>query len=618
MPAIRLLFALFLVAQLAPALGQSAASGGTGSSDCVIGCDNAPLTAPDLNKMGSSGGAAPPPAPIAPTIKSPTRSALSPISEMLGYVVSPFLLQGAWLAVEIASLAMVGGMIMGLGLALLRISRLAPLRAIAWFYIWFVRGTPQLLQLVFIYDALPPLGITLDTFTTAVLGFALNEAAFSAEIIRGGILSVNRNQGIAANAFGMRPFLTLRRIILPQAMKAILPGMANDVISMIKGTSIASVIFVNELTFRSQQIVGQNFKFFTVFAAAGIIYLAMTSAVAIGQALLERRFNLEIDRSAGRGAGFGSLFGFSLFNAPAREGPAALAPGSMPALQIPASLEPTSLDWIGKVTAGAVEETATEPFVTFRNVHKAYGSREVLRGIDLEVRKGEVVVIMGPSGSGKSTLLRLVNHLEAVDWGEIQVEGKYVGYRLRNKILRPIRDLAKARAEARIGMVFQHFNLFDHLTALENVMEAPLRVYGEPPEKARTLALNLLAAVGLSQHIDKLPHRLSGGQQQRVAIARALAISPRLMLFDEPTSALDPELVGDVLAVMRRLAEAGMTMLVVTHEVRFAQEVADRIVFMDEGLVVEQGTPAEVLRNPKQERTQRFLRMVEREADPIV
>ena len=619
MPAIRLLFALFLLAQLAPAFGQSAVTGGTGSSDCIIGCDNAPLSAPDLNKMGSTGGAAPPPAPIASTTKSPTRSALSPISEMLGYVASPFLLQGAWLAIEIAALAMVGGMIMGLGLALLRISRLAPLRAIAWFYIWFVRGTPQLLQLVFIYDALPPLGITLDTFTTAVLGFALNEAAFSAEIIRGGILSVNRNQAIAANAFGMRPFLTLRRIILPQAMKAILPGMANDVISMIKGTSIASVIFVNELTFRSQQIVGQNFKFFTVFGAAGIIYLIMTSAVAAVQALLERRFNLEIDRSAGRGSGFGSLFGFSLFNARARERTApTIAPSFVPAPQIPAPLESASLDWIRKVTAGAAEETTTEPFVTFRNVHKAYGAREVLRGIDLEVRKGEVVVIMGPSGSGKSTLLRLVNHLEALDWGEIQVEGKYVGYRLRNKLLRPIRDLAKARAEARIGMVFQHFNLFDHLTALENVMEAPLRVYGEPLEKVRTLALNLLAAVGLSQHVDKLPHRLSGGQQQRVAIARALAISPRLMLFDEPTSALDPELVGDVLAVMRRLAEAGMTMLVVTHEVRFAQEVADRIVFMDEGLVVEQGTPAEVLRNPKQERTQRFLRMVEREADPIV
>jgi polar amino acid transport system permease protein len=617
MPAVRLFFALFLLAQLASAFGQSAATGGTGSSDCIIGCDNAPLSAPDLNKMGSTGGAAPAPAPIAPTIKPPTRSAWAPIREVLGYVVSPFLLQGAWLAIEIATLAMVGGMILGLGLALMRISPLAPLRAIAWFYIWFVRGTPQLLQLVFIYDALPPLGITLDTFTTAVLGFALNEAAFSAEIIRGGILSVNRNQAIAANAFGMPPFLTLRRIILPQAMKAILPGMANDVISMIKGTSIASVIFVNELTFRSQQIVGQNFKFFTVFGAAGIIYLVMTSAVAVVQALLERRFNLEIDRSAGRGSG--RLFGFSLFNARAHERTAPTsAPSFVPAPPTPAALESASLEWIRKITDGAAEETATEPFVTFRNVHKAYGSREVLRGIDLEVRKGEVVVIMGPSGSGKSTLLRLVNHLEALDWGEIRVEGKYVGYRLRNKILRPIRDLAKARAEARIGMVFQHFNLFDHLTALENVMEAPLRVYGEPPDKVRTLALNLLAAVGLSQHTDKLPHRLSGGQQQRVAIARALAISPRLMLFDEPTSALDPELVGDVLAVMRRLAEAGMTMLVVTHEVRFAQEVADRIIFMDEGLVVEQGTPTEVLRNPKQERTQRFLRMVEREAEPIV
>jgi polar amino acid transport system permease protein len=619
MPTIRLLLALFLLAQLAPAFGQSAVTGGTGSSDCIIGCDNAPLSAPDLNKMGSTGGAAPPPAPIASTTKSPTRSALSPIAEMLGYVASPFLLQGAWLAIEIAALAMVGGMIMGLGLALLRISRWAPLRAIAWFYIWFVRGTPQLLQLVFIYDALPPLGITLDTFTTAVLGFALNEAAFSAEIIRGGILSVNRNQAIAANAFGMRPFLTLRRIILPQAMKAILPGMANDVISMIKGTSIASVIFVNELTFRSQQIVGQNFKFFTVFGAAGIIYLIMTSAVAAVQALLERRFNLEIDRSAGRGSGFGSLFSFSLFNARAPEPKAPmLAPSLAPGPQTLPLPESTPLNWIRKVTARAGNEATHEPFVTFRNVHKAYGSREVLRGIDLEVRKGEVVVIMGPSGSGKSTLLRLVNHLEALDWGEIQVEGKYVGYRMRDKVLRPIRDLAKARAAARIGMVFQHFNLFDHLTALENVMEAPLRVYGEPREKVRTLALNLLATVGLSQHVDKLPHRLSGGQQQRVAIARALAISPRLMLFDEPTSALDPELVGDVLAVMRRLAEAGMTMLVVTHEVRFAREVADRIVFMDEGLVVEQGTPAEVLGSPKQERTQRFLRMVEREAEADV
>jgi len=545
---------------------------------------------------------------------------VSPWREFLSYVVEPFLLEGALLAVQISALAMIGGITLGLGLALMRLSRHAAIRGTAWLYIWFVRGTPQLLQLVFLYDALPPLGIKLDTFTTAVIGFALNEAAFSAEIIRGGIMSVNRNQSIAATSLGMGPFLTLRRIILPQAMRAILPGMSNDVIGMIKGTSIASVIFVNELTFRSQQVVGQNFKFFTVFAAAGVIYLIMTSAVAACQALLERRFNIEIDREAGRGSGFGKMFYLPLAGFGPK--PDALPPAPEPAavaIAKDSSEAAASLDWIRNITntTSAASGAESAPFVVFRNVHKAYGPREVLRGIHLTVNKGEVVVVMGPSGSGKSTLLRLVNHLESLDWGEITVEGKYIGYQRRNNVMRPIRDLAKARADARIGMVFQHFNLFEHLTAIGNVMEAPIQVYGQKPETAQTLALNLLASVGLSQHANKLPHRLSGGQQQRVAIARALAISPRLMLFDEPTSALDPELVGEVLGVMRRLAEAGMTMIVVTHEVRFAQEVADRVVFMDEGMVIEQGTPAEVLGAPKHERTQRFLRMVEREADAV-
>jgi polar amino acid transport system permease protein len=544
---------------------------------------------------------------------------LNPWAEFLSYIVEPFLLEGALLALQISALAMIGGITLGLGLALMRLSQHAAIRGSAWFYIWFVRGTPQLLQLVFLYDALPPLGIKLDTFTTAVLGFALNEAAFSAEIIRGGIMSVNRNQSIAATSLGMGKFLTLRRIILPQAMRAILPGMSNDVIGMIKGTSIASVIFVNELTFRSQQIVGQNFKFFTVFAAAGIIYLIMTSAVAACQAVLERRFNIEIDREAGRGSGF-KFFNLPLpgFGPKPAAPQAPVAPAPAPVVKDNAEAA-ASLDWIRNITNPAGVDAGAEPapFVVFKNVHKAYGSREVLRGIDLTVNKGEVVVVMGPSGSGKSTLLRLVNHLESLDWGEITVEGKYVGYQRVHNVMKPLRDLAKARAEAQIGMVFQHFNLFEHLTALGNVMEAPVQVYGEKPETAQALALNLLASVGLSQHANKLPHRLSGGQQQRVAIARALAISPRLMLFDEPTSALDPELVGEVLGVMRRLAEAGMTMIVVTHEVRFAQEVADRVVFMDEGLVIEQGTPAEVLSTPKHERTQRFLRMVEREADPV-
>jgi polar amino acid transport system permease protein len=518
-----------------------------------------------------------------------------PLMEVLSYASSPFLLDGALTAVEIAALAMAGGVVLGLVLALMRLSPLPPLQGTAWLYIWFIRGTPLILQLVFLYDALPVVGIKLDSFTTAVVGFMLNEAAFSAEIIRGGILSVDRKQSLAAASFGMGPFLTLRRIILPQAMRAILPGMANQTISMIKGTSIASVIFVNELTFRSQQIVGQNFKFFTVFAAAGIIYLVLTSAVAVAQFYLEKYFSLEASKRP------------RVKTASTGEAAVATASGAP---------VPSATAWMDSLQASRSEgSTQDQPFVICRNVQKSYGDREILRGIDLSVHRGEVVVLMGPSGSGKSTLLRLVNHLEPLDWGEITVDGKYVGYQQQiGGGLKPTRNIAKARAEARIGMVFQHFNLFDHLTALENIMEAPIHVYGEATEKMRALAINLLRMVGLSNHADHLPHRLSGGQQQRVAIARALAISPRLMLFDEPTSALDPELVGEVLAVIRRLAEAGMTMIVVTHEVRFAREVADRVIFMDDGLIVEQGPPEEVLDHPKHERTQRFLRMVEQQA----
>jgi polar amino acid transport system permease protein len=532
---------------------------------------------------------------------------LTSLREFLGYVVEPFLWEGALLAVKIAVLSMAGGVLLGFGLALLRLSRFAALSAAAWIYIWFIRGTPQLLQLVFLYDALPSVGIKLDSFTTAVLGFALNEAAFSAEIIRGGILSVNRNQAIAAAALGMGPLLTMRRIILPQAMRAILPGMANDSIAVLKGTSIASVIFVNELTFRSQQIVGQNFKFFTVFAAAGVIYLALTSAIAGVQWFLERTFSIELERPAPGATALDRLFGRQPAGAEAVQ--LAAVPGV--AADGTSSRSAGRDAWLGSVSDAVGEWTGGEGvYVACSDIWKAYGGREVLRGINLTVNRGEVVTIMGPSGSGKSTLLRLINHLEQIDKGEVLVAGEHVGYRFVDGVLRPTRDLARARAKARIGMVFQHFNLFDHLTALENVVEAPIRVYGEDAQRARAKGMGLLTMVGLANHAHHLPHRLSGGQQQRVAIARALAISPRLMLFDEPTSALDPELVAEVLAVIRRLAEAGMTMIVVTHEVRFAREVADRVIFMDHGQIVEEGAPAAVIDNPQHERTRRFLRLV--------
>jgi polar amino acid transport system permease protein len=584
---------------------NSSESGNFGNGGCIIGCDSTTqLTspAPAAQKAQS--------APVAPPSPTTSHITLASIEETAAYLIDPFLDQGAVLTIEIAALSMLAGVALGLLIAMLRLSRFKIARGAAWLYVWFVRGTPQLLQLVFLYDALPVIGIKMGVFPTAVLGFALNEAAFSAEIIRGGILSVNRNQSVAAASLGMGPILTLRRIIMPQAMRAILPSIANDAISVIKGTSIASVIFVNELTFRSQQIVGQNFEFFTVFAATGILYLTMTSVIAVIQTWLERRFNLEIDKEADGRSLFGRLLRFQI-----RQTGTSRADGPEPT---PLPLEEAPpMAWIGNIVAASETDrsTSADPFVTCYNVQKSYGAREVLRTIDLDVAKGEVVVIMGPSGSGKSTLLRLVNHLETLDWGEIKVEGKHVGYEKRRGMMRPSRDLAKARAAARIGMVFQHFNLFDHLTVIENVIEAPIHVYGEDSAKIRMLGMNLLASVGLSQHADKLPHRLSGGQQQRVAIVRALATSPKLMLFDEPTSALDPELVGEVLSVMRRLAEAGMTMIVVTHEVRFAREVADRVIFMDEGVIVEQGSPAEVLGAPKHERTKRFLRMVERAPD---
>ena len=533
--------------------------------------------------------------------------------EFFSYVIEPFLWQGALTAVEISALAMAGGVVLGLGLALMRLSPVGMVRGAAWAYIWFVRGTPQLLQLVFLYDALPSVGIKLDSFTTAVIGFALNEAAFSAEIIRGGILSVNRNQSIAAAAFGMRPFLTLRRIILPQAMRAILPAMGNDTIAVLKGTSVASVIFVNELTFRSQQVVGQNFKFFTVFTATGVIYLMMTSAIAGIQWLLERRFNIELERPTPGTTALDRMFGRGKLPSPAGSAATRRRVAPAPAAMTSAGRQP----WLDAISDSGENGADRRVFVACTDIWKSYGAREVLRGINLSVSRGDVVAIMGPSGSGKSTLLRMINHLERLDKGEVLVDGKHVGYRTVQGVLRPIRDLARARAEARIGMVFQNFNLFDHLTALENVIEAPIRVHGEDAESARQKGMGLLTMVGLAHHAHHLPHRLSGGQQQRVAIARALAISPRLMLFDEPTSALDPELVGEVLAVIRKLAEAGMTMIVVTHEVRFAREVADRVVFMDAGLTVEEGTPEEVIDRPKHERTKRFLRMVERQAEEI-
>ncbi|GAA4101213.1 amino acid ABC transporter ATP-binding protein [Nocardioides kongjuensis] len=248
--------------------------------------------------------------------------------------------------------------------------------------------------------------------------------------------------------------------------------------------------------------------------------------------------------------------------------------------------------------------------VDARAVRKVYGRHEVLKSVDLEVRRGEVVSFLGASGSGKSTFLRCINHLERIDGGEISVNGQLVGYRRANGKKYELHRSQIALARRDVGMVFQRFNLFPHMTALENVMEAPVSVQHRPRAEARAEAEALLERVGLADRQHHYPSMLSGGQQQRVAIARALAMKPALMLFDEPTSALDPELVGEVLDVMKSLAADGMTMIVVTHEIGFAREVCDRVVFMDEGVIVEQGSPAEVFERPEHARTRAFLSKV--------
>ncbi|MET9609537.1 amino acid ABC transporter ATP-binding protein [Streptomyces sp. NPDC006512] len=252
----------------------------------------------------------------------------------------------------------------------------------------------------------------------------------------------------------------------------------------------------------------------------------------------------------------------------------------------------------------------SEVMVDVRGVHKSFGPLEVLRGVDLLVRTGEVTVVIGPSGSGKSTLLRTINHLEKVNRGWIRVDGELIGYRAARGKLYELKEAEVLKQRTHIGFVFQNFNLFPHLTVLDNLVEAPVAALGVPRAQARQAARRLLERVGLADKGDAYPRQLSGGQQQRVAIARALALEPKVLLFDEPTSALDPELVGEVLDVIKDLARAGTTMIVVTHEIGFAREVADTVVFMDGGLVVEQGPPAAVLDAPRHARTRAFLSKV--------
>ena len=533
------------------------------------------------------------------------------MSLFVHYLSLPYLIAGIWFTLAVTALGLAGGLILGLVLAAMQLSRFWMLAAFARGYTVIFRGTPLILQMVFAYDALPQIGLKLSAVGAAGLALAANEAPFIAEMLRAGVLGVDRGQILAGQALGMTPGLLMRRIIAPQAIRTMIPAFGNETVSALKNSSLASVISVEELTLRSTQLASSTFDFFSIFFASGLIYLALTTGVSVIQLLVERV--LDLDRP------------------PAQFRLARL----LPWYRAPLALEPITVEPIAPTCAESGEAvpdaapvkdakasradrtrrsatlTHNDAVVEVSGLYKAYDSQAVLAGVDMMVRDGEVVALLGPSGSGKSTLLRCINHLEGWDAGTVKVGGRRMGFREDGKPLSP-RDLATERAMVGVGMVFQQFNLFGHLTALENVA-GPLRwVHGVSRADADRRARELLDRVGLSHRADALPRHLSGGQQQRVAIARAIAPNPSVLLLDEPTSALDPELVNEVLEVIRRLTvEDGLTMIISTHQLRFADEVADRVVFLSGGSIIEEGPAHEVLTSPRNPVTARFLSIME-------
>ena len=521
----------------------------------------------------------------------------------LHYLSMPYLLQGIGFTVAVTALGLAGGLVAGLVLAAMQLSRFWPVAALARAYTIVFRGTPLILQLVFAYDALPLLGLKLSAIGAAGLALSANEAPFIAEILRAGVLGVDRGQVLAGQALGMTPAVLMRRVIAPQAIRTMVPALGNEAVSALKNSSLASVIAVEELTLRSTQLASSTFDFFSIFFASGLMYLGLTGTVSLLQIGVERW--LDLDRT---GAGSRVLRLLPGRRPMLAAVPASAAPPPAPAAAPAAVPGPVPAAPRTDRAKRAAAIAGNNPAVDVSGLTKSYGEQRILDRLDLTVRVGEVVALLGPSGSGKSTLLRCINHLESWQDGTVRVGGRRLGFRPDGRPVSP-RALAEERADIGVGMVFQSFNLFGHLTALENVA-GPLRwVQGLSRFDAERRARALLERVGLAHRADALPRHLSGGQQQRVAIARALAPNPSVLLLDEPTSALDPELVGEVLEVIRRLAvEDNLTMIISTHQVRFADEVADRVVILGGGAIAEEGPAHEVLRRPKNPLTARFLR----------
>jgi polar amino acid transport system permease protein len=531
------------------------------------------------------------------------------------YLSLPYLLQGIWFTVVVTALGLAGGLILGLVLAAMQLSRFWMLAAFARGYTVIFRGTPLILQMVFAYDALPQIGLKLSAIGAAGLALAANEAPFIAEMLRAGVLGVDKGQILAGQALGMTPSLLMRRIIAPQAIRTMIPAFGNETVSALKNSSLASVISVQELTLRSTQLASSTFDFFSIFFASGLIYLVLTTAVSLIQLFVERALDLDRATKQGRLAIFLPWRRVDLATK-LQLAEQTSVPVAPPQIQPPDLPPPARANSRSDRARHAATVQRNNIAVEVSDLRKNYGPQTVLDGVDLSVRIGEVIALLGPSGSGKSTLLRCINHLENWDGGTVKVGGRRLGYRDDGKRLSP-RAVANERASVGVGMVFQQFNLFSHLTARENVA-GPLRwVHGMTRVDADRRAGELLERVGLSHRADALPRHLSGGQQQRVAIARALAPNPSVLLLDEPTSALDPELVNEVLEVIRRLAiDDGLTMIISTHQIRFADEVADRVAFLSGGSIIEEGPAHDMLTNPRHPLTARFLSVMEADKAP--
>jgi polar amino acid transport system permease protein len=474
--------------------------------------------------------------------------------------------RAALLVVVLAVISWVLATALGMVVALMQRSSVPPLRWIAGAYVWFFRSLPLLVLLIFVYNApqvVPALQPLLGSpFVVGVVALVLSETAYMSEIHRGGLKSVEAGQGEAAQALGIPYAGVQRHVVIPQAFRVALPALGNEFITVLKLTSLVSAISLAEILLVGQRLYTQNFKVLETLLGVAIYYVILVTIFDRLRALLEN--GLDVRRRGSR-----------------------------------TTVSPVATD----VPGWDVKKTRTphsgEVVVSATGVHKSYGPVTVLDDVNLEVHRGEVVAIIGPSGSGKTTLARTLNWLEKPDRGEIFVDGDRIGFGKND------REIARQRQH--IGMVFQKFNLFPHKTALQNVTLAPTYLRLTDRTTAETQARELLARVGLGDYADRYPHQLSGGQQQRVAIARALALHPSVMLFDEPTSALDPELVGEVLAVIKSLAADGMTMVVVTHEMRFVREVADWVVFMDSGKILRQGVPEDIFSMSKQPRIERFF-----------